>query len=129
MGAVENRAHPLVQWRPAALVWAALAAFILYGSSGPLGGARTDALPGVSLPDIAQNVLLYVPFGVLGVWSLRRFLHNRVVLLASLLALALAYSATMEFLQMMFGGRIASPMDVVSNTVGTCAGAMLSAPA
>ena len=62
--------HPRV--RPPS-AWRALALFILYGSSGPWAGdaSRAEALPGISLPDIAQNVLLYIPFGMFGVWALR----------------------------------------------------------
>lgn len=119
----------VVRTHHAALAWAALAAFILYGSSGPIGGPRTAALPGISAPDIAQNVLLYVPFGVFGVWTLRRFIPSRAARLGVLLAVAFAYSATMELLQMIFGGRIASAMDVGSNVFGTLVGAMVAARA
>ena len=88
-----------------------LALFILYGSSGPWAGevSRAEELPGISLPDIAQNLLLYIPFGVFGVWALRGLRRSRTALFLSLVAIALVYSAVMELLQMLLADRIASP--------------------
>lgn len=115
---------------PAALGLGALALFILYGSSGPWAGevSRAAELPGISLPDIAQNLLLYVPFGLLGVWALRGVRLRPRALFLSLTALGLAYSAVMELLQMLLADRIASPLDVVANVAGTIIGALLAAP-
>lgn len=115
---------------PAALGLGALALFILYGSSGPWAGeaSRAAELAGISLPDIAQNLLLYVPFGLLGVWALRGVRLRRTALFLSLAALGLAYSAVMELLQMLLADRIASPLDVVANVAGTIIGALLAAP-
>src|SRR5262245_6902237 len=103
-----------------------MALFVLYGSSGALGGAAPPAepLPGISLPDIAQNVLLYIPFGMLGVWAFRRSIIGRPALYLSIAALALAYSSAMELLQMSFAGRIASMLDLVSNVSGALIGAI-----
>ena len=54
----------LIQPRAAAAGLAALALFVLYGSSGALarGMPRVEPPPGISLPDIAPNLLLYIPF-------------------------------------------------------------------
>ena len=50
-----------------------LALFVLYGSVRRAGRdtPRIEPLPGISLPDIAQNLLLYIPFGMLSVWVFR----------------------------------------------------------
>jgi len=131
MDGVKNRPRfPLVKPGWAATGLGALALFILYGSVGPWAGetSRTEALPGISLPDIAQNVLLYVPFGIFGAWALRESRLTRSAQVLSLVAVALAYSATMELLQMLLAGRIASTLDVIANVVGTAAGIVLATP-
>ena len=114
----------------AAVGLGALALFIFYGSVGPWAGesSRTEALPGISFPDIAQNVLLYVPFGIFGVWVLRGWRLTRWAQILSLVAGAFAYSATMELLQMLLAGRIASTLDVMANVVGTFAGIVIATP-
>jgi hypothetical protein len=59
--------------RSPAAAWALLALFILYAS----GGTWTATGPAIwgplawSWPDVAQNVLVYVPFGILGLLTLR----------------------------------------------------------
>lgn len=124
------RACPtLVPRGAAAIAWAALAGFVLYGSIRPFAhdGGHTQALPGISLPDIAQNVLLYIPFGVLGVWTLRRDTSSRIALWVRVTALAAVYSTSMELLQLLSTSRIASPLDVFANVAGACGGAMAAA--
>lgn len=108
-----------------------LALFILYGSAGPWSGEalRTEALPGLSLPDIAQNVLLYIPFGVLGVWASRGLRTTRSARFLGVMAIAFAYGTAMELLQRRLAGRIASPLDVVANLVGAATGIALAKPA
>jgi VanZ family protein len=131
MNGVKNRSRvPLVTSGWAATGLGVLALFIFYGSVGPWTGesARTEALPGISLPDIAQNVLLYVPFGIFGVWVLRGWRLTRWAQVLSLVAGAFAYSTTMELLQMLLAGRIASTLDVIANLVGTAAGIVLATP-
>ena len=120
----------MVRSRRAAIGLGALALFIFYGSVGPWTGeaSRTEALPGISLPDIAQNVLLYIPFGIFGVWVLRGWGLTRWACVLSLVAGAFAYSATMELLQMLLAGLIASTLDVIANVVGTAAGIAIAAP-
>ncbi len=131
MDGVKNRTRaPIVTSAWAATGLGALALFILYGSMGPWAeeSSRADALPGISLPDIAQNVLLYIPFGIFGVWVLRGSRLTRSAQVLSLVAGAFAYSATMEFLQMLLAGRIASTLDVIANVVGTAAGIVVATP-
>ena len=120
----------MVRSRRAAIGLAALALFIFYGSVGPWAeeASRTEALPGISLPDIAQNVLLYVPFGIFGVWVLRGWRVTRAAQVLLLVAGAFAYSATMELLQMLLAGRIASMLDVIANVVGTGVGIVIATP-
>jgi len=118
----------LIHPRAAAGGLAALALFVLYGSSGALAGGmpRVEPLPGISLPDIAQNLLLYIPFGTLSVWTFRRSVPKRHALYVLIAVLAFVYSSVMELLQMRFAGRIASPLDVVSNVSGALVGAIAS---
>ena len=126
----DARVHaPLIQRRAAAAVWAALGLFIIYGSSGAVGvaGPRSVALPGLSWPDIAQNFLLYVPFGTFGVWALRRDTGIGPALIARVTAIALFFALAVEMLQTLLASRIASPLDVMSNVAGAAAGAAVAA--
>jgi VanZ family protein len=131
MQGASDRARPLVIPRgAAAIAWAALAAFVLYGSIRPVAGdgQSTEASPGISVPDITQNVLLYIPFGVFGVWTLRRDTSSRIALWARVTALAAVCSTSIEVLQLPSASRIASPLDVLANLLGACGGAMASEP-
>jgi VanZ family protein len=105
--------------------------FLAYGSFFPFhfrhdpdAFARFLAHPiprRLSLPDVAANVLLGVPFGVLMVWvrwagaSLLGGLA-RVAVLDALLA------AAVEAGQLYVPGRLSSAADVVAQTVGSAAG-------
>ena len=116
----------LIHSRVAGAGLAALALFVLYGSAGALGtgASHVEPLPGISLPDIAQNLLLYIPFGMLSVWTFRGSVSRRRALYVSIVALAFVYSSAMELLQMRFAARIASPLDVISNVSGALIGAI-----
>ena len=117
----------LIHSRAAGAGLAALALFVLYGSSGAFGtgGApHVEPLPGISLPDIAQNLLLYIPFGMLSVWTFRGSVSGRRALSVSIVALAFVYSSAMELLQMRFAARIVSPLDVISSVSGALIGAI-----
>ena len=128
-GFPEHVHAPLIQRRPAAAAWAALNLFIVYGSSGAVAvaGPRALALPGFSWPDIAQNVLLYLPFGMFGVWALRHDANVGPALLARVTALALVFAGAIELLQTILAARIASPLDVMANVAGAAAGAAAAA--
>ena len=129
-GSKDSDSRPVVQTGLARVALGALALFILYGSSGPWAGdaSRAAELPGVSLPDIGQNVLLYIPFGIFGVWALRGTYSTRAALTFSVVALASVYSALMEWLQLLLAARIASPLDIASNVAGALAGTALANP-
>ena len=114
--------------RAAAIAWAALAAFVLYGSVNPIAhdAGRRQAQPGISLPDIAQNLLLYFPFGVFGVWALRRDSSSRRDVYVRVTATAAIYSGAMELLQLASASRYASRLDVIANAAGAFAGTLAS---
>jgi glycopeptide antibiotics resistance protein len=122
-------------------LWLLYAAFILYGGTIPfhfagdadLVAARWHRLLAnpllspetgrrLSIPDVVQNVLLFVPFGVLGVaaaGNLTRWTWKRIVWVAILGA---ALSATVEGCQLTMRNRVAALSDLVFNTAGALAG-------
>ena len=116
----------LVSPRTAAIAWAALALFIVYGSSGESSGELpvAEGPTGISLPDIVQNILLYIPFGVFGVWTLRDRSSSRTTQFIRVIVLAMVYSSGMELLQLGSPSRIASPLDVAANVLGAAIGVM-----
>jgi VanZ family protein len=100
-------------------------------------GTWAPSQPGVWAPtlvsprDVAQNVLLYVPFGALGVLSrlraggasARRAVERpwwRETIKVCLLAVL--FSATVETLQLYTIDRVASLTDIVSATIGSAIG-------
>jgi len=110
--------------------WALLALFVVYASTGTwtAGGPRIWAPIHVSWPDVAQNVLLYIPFGILGVLTLR---HRRHSLLASMLEVALVtglFSLFVEVIQLHTIERTASLTDVAAGVVGAVAGGLAAEP-
>ena len=127
-------------------LWLLSALFIVYGTSRPfrfvpdvgfalenLGRvpldvfAPIDVHDRVSLPDMLQNVLLFLPFGVFGYLSLggTRRLGGLVVVVVSL---GLMLSLCVEGLQLFTVDRRTSLNDVVTNTAGALLG-VLAAPA
>ena len=116
----------LVTPRTAAIAWAALALFIVYGSSGesPADLPLAERPTGISLPDIVQNVLLYIPFGVFGVWTLRDRASSQTARFIRVIVPAVLYSSAMELLQVRWASRIASQLDVVANALGAAVGAI-----
>ena len=80
----------------------------------------------VSIPDVARNVLLYVPFGAFGVLSLRdRYRRHWVRLVLRIIALAVLFSGSVEALQLYTSDRVASVTDIFSAAVGALAGGIL----
>ncbi len=77
----------------------------------------------VSISDVVQNVLLFVPFGVLGVLTLRGA-RSRGATLAIVVGLGAALSVMIETLQLWTIDRIAATSDVLSNLIGALAGAV-----
>ncbi|HKV98480.1 MAG TPA: VanZ family protein [Vicinamibacterales bacterium] len=123
-------------------LWIISAAFILYGGTIPFdfirdwhqlsehvrtiswnpllapGGGRR-----VSIPDVVQNVLLFLPFGVLGVLAGRqaKFTLRRI---AWVTLLGAGLSVLVEVLQLFTVDRTTSMSDVATNTAGTLLGAI-----
>jgi len=120
-------------WRLLAVVYAAL---IVHGSLYPYVGwtaphgsllAFLDPVPGrrPSFSDLVSNVFVYVPLGFL----LARVANLRARGLASIVVPTLAgfaLSFAMETLQQWLPSRVASLADLVANTLGTTAGALLA---
>jgi VanZ family protein len=77
----------------------------------------------VSIPDDAQNILLFVPFGVLGILAKRtgRPTLGRILFVTGLGA---ALSASVETLQFFTRDRIPSTADILNNTTGALVGSI-----
>jgi VanZ family protein len=108
------------------LAWLLLALFIIVGSAGTWSPYQ----PGIWAPtlikpaDVARNVALYVPFGVLGMLALRRSGLRGVMRVTGL---AILFSAANEMLQLYTVDRVGSLTDIVSAAVGALIGASLVA--
>jgi VanZ family protein len=76
----------------------------------------------VSPGDVARNIALYVPFGMLGLLALGRPGPRGV---ARVTALALLFSAVIETAQLYTTDRVASLTDIASAGAGTAIGASL----
>jgi VanZ family protein len=78
----------------------------------------------ISIHDVAENVLVYVPFGALGVLSSldvkRRHWLRRAL---KLTVLALLFSGINEALQLYTTDRVASLTDIASAAIGAFGGA------
>jgi len=124
--------------RPTVLRILALAYVLLlvYGTLFPLtewrppGGAYWHTLWAswprrVSRSDLLVNFLVYLPFGLLVTRLLRaRLLPAGSIALATLSALLLSF--TLEYLQGFLPGRVSSPVDLLTNTIGALVGALLA---
>jgi VanZ family protein len=115
----------------AAPTWALLALFIIYASIG----TWTSQGPGIWAPlfvswaDLAQNFLLYIPFGILGVLTLR---HRRQSLVAAIVEVSIitaVFSLFAEVIQLYTVERTASLSDVSMAIAGAIAGGLLAEPA
>jgi VanZ family protein len=136
MGAVVRRSRlPFV-------LFVASAVFILYGTTIPFNFVldrqqvvahlsrmtlnpliSPDSGTRVSIPDFVGNVLLFVPLGFFGIWSLagRRSSVSRIVWLT---LLGCALSVAVETLQLFTYDRTSSVADVFANSLGTMSGAI-----
>jgi VanZ family protein len=111
----------------ARLAWAALCAVIVYGSLGTWAFYE----PGIWEPtlvvfsDVALNIALYVPFGILGYLSLRRgYPRSWRRLVMRIAVLALLFSAVNEAFQLYTVDRVASLTDIVSAAIGALVGSV-----
>jgi len=108
---------------------------LAYASLYPLIPLRPPASEAVALffnPryllgfDLALNFLAYVPLGMLAYLVLRASGHAHYGI-AKATGIGFAFSIAMEVLQLFVPYRVASIVDVASNTVGALAGALLFA--
>lgn len=111
--------------------WALLALFVAYASTGTwtLDGPRIWAPIYLSWPDVAQNILLYLPFGVLGVITLRHRRHSVLASVIEVAVIAAVFSLFVEVIQLYTVDRTASVTDVFAAALGTTAGGLLARPA
>jgi glycopeptide antibiotics resistance protein len=133
--------HAPSHTRLARTLWILFTLFIVYGTTIPFdfrvgwSGAmdKVSHLPlnplvspdtgrRVSIPDEAQNVLLFIPFGALGVLAGRSRRRSSVARLLSVTGLALALSASVETLQLFSADRVTSVGDVTTNVTGAILG-------
>jgi hypothetical protein len=119
------------------IAWALVSAFIVIGSLGEWApnqpGVWAPLL--VSLADVAQNVLVYVPFGVFGVLSFSDSQPARgssegakvghwLRLVIRITGLAILFAAANETLQLYTLDRVASLIDIGSAAIGAAAGSV-----
>lgn len=115
----------------AAPAWALLALFVIYASSG----TWTSEGPGIwaplfwSWPDLAQNILVYLPFGVFGVLTLRQHRQSALAAELEVVVIAFLFSLFVEVIQLYTVERIASLTDVFAATIGAAAGGLVAEPA
>lgn len=111
--------------------WALLALFVIYASSG----TWTSDGPGIwaplylSWPDLAQNMLVYLPFGVFGVLTLRQHRQSALAAELEVAVIALLFSLFVEVIQLYTVERIASLTDVLAAIIGAAAGGVVAEPA
>lgn len=110
--------------------------FIVYASLSPFSGWREQGLDfaevlaaPLSLTytafDTVVNLLSYLPFGLLAGLTLRARFGAPISAMLPL-CLGVMLSVGMEYLQMYLPGRISSNMDLLSNSLGALAGALLA---
>jgi VanZ family protein len=123
---------------PAGFLFCAYALLIVYASLFPFSGWRDQGVSAfaflagdwpryVTQFDVGANLLGYLPLGFLGVLAARTWLSASLSILA-VLAAASGLSVVLEAAQSFLPARIPSKIDVLSNTAGALAGAMLAAP-
>jgi VanZ family protein len=74
------------------------------------------------LRDIVLNVIIYMPLGLVAVLAFRRR-RSRSLAATAAIAFGFLLSVSMELLQVYVPGRDSSLLDVLTNTLGTAAGA------
>lgn len=115
---------------------AGYALLIIYASLSPFSGWRDQGFTFIDVltapvslaynaSDAWINVLAYIPFGVLVALTLLPSIRARWSVPLTLLA-GVALSAAMEYLQTYLPMRTSSSLDILSNAVGTLAGALLA---
>ncbi len=77
----------------------------------------------VSIPDVAQNIMLFLPFGFLGFLSIQEERKDRI---ARITFIGAIFSLSIEILQLFTINRTTSVTDLVVNTIGTFFGALVA---
>jgi VanZ family protein len=77
------------------------------------------------LRDVILNIVIYAPFGFVAALAFRRK-FSRPMAAAAAALLGLIFSVSMELLQVYVPGRDPSLSDVLTNTIGSAAGALLA---
>ncbi len=93
-----------------------------FGSTGFLVSTQSF----VTAPDLITNIFLYIPFGMLVHWTLRRRATWRTVRWMMTVLFGAALSLTIEWLQSYSSTRVSSMIDLTANVIGTAIGASLS---
>lgn len=139
-GEPERAGSSVTTHRRLVFLWIVYVAFIFYGCLIPFryGGWEQAAenlssirwVPFVdadgsraSIPDVVQNVLFFMPFGMLGFVVLRCQRPLRIVIIG---LLSIVLSMTVETLQLLTVDRTTSTTDVVTNFTGGSIGAGLA---
>jgi len=86
---------------------------------------RTDGRR-LAIPDAVQNVMLFIPFGMLGALACRRGITSRPGIVAVVGAAGTGLSAFVETLQLLTVDRVASMSDVMTNGLGAAGGALVA---
>lgn len=116
-------------------LWLLVATGIAYGSLFPFEFVRPypdegllshlirNALLRPSRGDVLANLILYLPFGFMGVWALpRRISGARAIVIV--VALGILLSASIELAQAFTSGRTSSALDLALNLLSTAIGAV-----
>ncbi len=119
--------------RVALLVYVLL---IAYASWYPFSGWRVSGLSPLAfvatpLPhywtgfDLVTNVVAYIPLGVLIVFALFPLLRGWSAVLLAIIG-GILLSGTMEAVQTFLPSRVSSNLDLLTNTIGVCIGALFA---
>jgi VanZ family protein len=118
------------RYRGSLAVWALLIAYASLYPLLPLRPPSAEAVAGffarpryVPAPDIALNVIAYIPLGVLACLYFRQT-NDRARAILKATALGAALSFAMEALQLFIPTRVASAYDLAANAAGTLLGAL-----
>ena len=109
------------------VAWALVSAFIVVGSLGEWAPDQPAVWAPllVSAADVAQNVLVYVPFGAFGVLSFTdTYQRHWLRLVIRIVGIAILFAASNEAMQLYTLDRVASPIDIASAAIGAAAGAI-----
>jgi glycopeptide antibiotics resistance protein len=129
-------------------LWIVFALFIVYGTTIPFrfstdpGAAAAkfaavswnpfvNATTGrrVSITDSVQNLMLFLPFGLLGALALDDRIRRTATRVATVTLMGAGLSTVVEAFQLFTVDRVASFSDVTTNTTGALLGASIAWPA